>query len=90
MGFRADGRAAEHAGDAKEIAMRMQAELPKYVCLRVNDGDTMLAFLCPCGDATAQEVHARLDETGSSAEARCPRCRRFIQVRCSVETREQV
>ena len=63
--------------------MRQRAELPKYVCFRVKNGDASMAVLCICGEAAVRESFVHLDESGSSAEYTCPKCRRMVQVRCS-------
>lgn len=66
--------------------MRQRALLGKYVAYRMDErGNSSMAFICICGEAMAEGVYVHLDEGGSSAELRCPKCRRYYQVRCSRE-----
>lgn len=66
--------------------MRQRATLPKYVCFRMyEDGSATMAFMCVCGEAQAREAFVYQDEGGSSVEAKCPDCHRFIQLKASRE-----
>uniref|UniRef100_A0A6M3KDI2 Uncharacterized protein n=1 Tax=viral metagenome TaxID=1070528 RepID=A0A6M3KDI2_9ZZZZ len=66
--------------------MRQRATLGKYVAYRLHeDGISTMAFICVCGEAVAEGTFVHLDEGGSSAEMRCPRCHRYYQIRCSQE-----
>ena len=65
--------------------MRQHAQLPVYACLRQDERGASVSFVCQCGEAQVQKTFAHLDETGSSAEVRCPKCHRYIQIRASRE-----
>ena len=61
--------------------MRMPGKLPAVVRFENDNGHSRLAFTCLCGEAVNSFVAI---ETGS-AEARCPKCGVFVQVRASKE-----
>ena len=61
--------------------MRMPGLLPIVLRWENANGDPRMNFTCQCGEAVA--AYAKVE--GGSAEARCPKCHTFVQIRASRE-----
>ena len=61
--------------------MRMPGKLPAVARWEYDNGNSRLSFSCQCGEA----VNSFVVVENASAEARCPKCGTFLQVRASKE-----